>query len=188
MESMTGTTDDQLMVRAADGDETALQMLVERWERPVFAFLVRMLGSREEAEDLCQDTFMRMIKAADRYRPDGKFQSWLFRIAGNLARSRLRRRKILRWLPLGGEHHETPDPGPDPLADLERGQAREQVRAAVSRLPERQREALILKQYHDLSYQEIADAMVTSVGSVQMLLHRAMSALRKDLSRGRSER
>jgi len=157
MESMTGTTDDQLMVRAADGDETALQMLVERWERPVFAFLVRMLG-------------------------------WLFRIAGNLARSRLRRRKILRWLPLGGEHHETPDPGPDPLADLERGQAREQVRAAVSRLPERQREALILKQYHDLSYQEIADAMVTSVGSVQMLLHRAMSALRKDLSRGRSER
>nr|MBC8426700.1 sigma-70 family RNA polymerase sigma factor [bacterium] len=151
---MTGTTDDQLMVRAADGDETALQLLVERWERPVFAFLVRMLGSPEEAEDLCQDTFMRMIGAAGTYRPDGKFRSWLFRIAGNLARSRLRRRKLLRWLPLAGEHQETPAAGPDPLSELESGETRARVRAAVSHLPERQREALILKQYHDLSYQE----------------------------------
>ncbi len=176
------------MVRAAEGDETALQMLVERWERPVFAFLVRMLGSPEEAEDLCQDSFMRMIGSAGKYRPEGKFQSWLFRIAGNLARSRLRRRKILRWLPLANGHHETPAADPDPLTELESGEERAQVRAAVSRLPERQREALILKQYHDLSYQEIADAMGATVASVQMLLHRAMSALRKDLSRGRSDR
>ncbi len=185
---MTGQTDDQLMIRAAEGDETALRMLVERWERPVFAFLVRMLGSPEEAEDLCQDTFMRMIGSAGRYRPEDKFQSWLFRIAGNLARSRLRRRKILRWLPLANDHHEMPAAGPDPLDELEHGEARTRVRDAISRLPDRQREALILKQYQDLSYQEIADAMGATVGSVQMLLHRAMSALRKDLTRGRSDR
>ena len=184
---MTGMTDDQLMMRAADGDETALRALIERWERPVFAFLVRMLGSPEEAEDLCQDTFMRVISAANRYRPEGRFQSWLFRIAGNLARKRLRRRKILRWLPLGGEHHETPDPGPDPLKALANGQERERVRAAVERLPDRQREALVLKRYQDMSYQEIADAMDTSVASVQMLLHRAMDALKRDLTRGRHE-
>ena len=81
---MTNRTDDRLMLDYVEGDENALRILVERWERPVFAFLVRMLGSPEEAEDLCQDTFMRLIKAADRYQPEGKFQSWLFRIANHL--------------------------------------------------------------------------------------------------------
>ncbi len=184
---MTGMTDDQLMIRGAAGDEAALRTLIERWEKPVFAFLVRMLGSPEEAEDLCQDTFMRLISSSGRYRPEGRFQSWLFRIAGNLARSRLRRRKILRWLPLTSGHHETPAPGLDPLNALAAGQEQERVRAAIRQLPDRQRQALILKRYNELSYQEIAEAMGISVGSVQMLLHRAMSALKRDLSRGRHE-
>ena len=177
---MTHRTDDELMVDQIAGDENALRVLVERWERPVFAFLVRMLGSPEEAEDLCQDTFISMIKASGRYRPDGKFQSWLFRIAGNLARSRLRRRKILRWLPLTAEQAETPAGDPDALARLTGREERHLVQGAVARLPDRQRQALVLKQYQDLSYQEIADAMGTSVSSVQMLLHRAMTTLRRD--------
>ena len=80
---MTDRTDDRLMADFVEGDEYALRLLVEKWERPVFAFLVRMLGPTEDAEDLCQDTFVNMIKAADRYQPGGRFQSWLFRIAGN---------------------------------------------------------------------------------------------------------
>jgi RNA polymerase sigma-70 factor, ECF subfamily len=186
-DGMTNRTDDTLMINYAEGDENALRILVERWERPVFAFLVRMLGSAEEAEDLCQDTFMNLIKASERYQPDGKFQSWLFRIAGNKARSRLRRRKILRWLPLSGEHAETPTPGPDALKVLAEEDEQRIVREAVSRLPQRQREALILKQYQEMSYQEIADTMGTSVSSVQMLLHRAMTALRGNLKSRRDE-
>jgi RNA polymerase sigma-70 factor, ECF subfamily len=182
---MTDRTDDKLMTDYAAGDENALRILVERWERQVFAFLVRMLGSPEEAEDLCQDTFMKLIKAAGRYQPDGKFPSWLFRIAGNQARSRLRRRKILRWLPLSSEYDNTPANEPDALDTLSGKEERDLVQDAIARLPERQRQALVLKQYNDLSYQEISEAMNASVSSVQMLLHRAMTALRKDLkSRG----
>ena len=178
---MTNRTDDQLMTNYVRGDENALRILVERWERPVFAFMVRMLGSPEEAEDLCQDTFMKVIKAAGRYRPDGKFQSWLFRIAGNQARSRLRRRKILRWLPLTDEYDNAPAQGSDALDNMASQEERDLVQEVMARLPERQRQALVLKQYHDMSYQEIAAAMNTSVSSVQMLLHRAMTAMRKDL-------
>ena len=85
---MPHRTDDALMNDYVRGDENALRILVERWEQPVFVFLFRMLGSQEEAEDLRQDTFMNLIKAADRYKPEGKFRSCLFRIAGNQARSR----------------------------------------------------------------------------------------------------
>jgi RNA polymerase sigma-70 factor (ECF subfamily) len=184
---MTDRTDDQLLTNYVQGDENALRILVERWERPVFAFLVRMLGSAEEAEDLCQDTFINLIKASERYQPTGKFQSWLFRIAGNKARSRLRRRKILRWVPLTENYDNAPAPDPDALAGLAAQEEQRQVQEAIARLPERQRQALVLKQYQEFSYQEIADAMETSVSSVQMLLHRAMTAMRKDLTSQRGE-
>ena len=184
---MTDRTDDKLMTDYVEGDEYALRILVERWERKVFAFLVRILGSPEEAEDLCQDTFIKLIKAAGRYQSDGKFPSWLFRIAGNQARSRLRRRKILRWLPLTNEYDNAPTQGPDALDTLAGREERQSVQKAIGRLPERQRQAIILKQYQEMSYQEISEAMDTSVSSVQMLLHRAMTALRKDLASRRDK-
>lgn len=184
---MTDRSDDRLMTDYVSGDENALRILVERWERVVFAFLVRMLGSPEEAEDLCQDTFMKLIKAAGRYQPEGKFPSWLFRISGNLARSRLRRRKILRWLPLTDDYDNAPSADRGALDALSGREEQVAVRTALARLPERQRQALVLKQYQEMSYQEIADTMETTVASVQMLLHRAMTALRKDLASRRDE-
>ncbi len=175
------------MVDYVNGDENALRIIVERWERPVFAFLFRMLSSPEEAEDLCQDTFIKLIKAAGKYQPDGKFKSWLFRIAGNQARSRLRRRKIIRWLPLLSDHDTTPTPEADALESLAAQEAQTLVQDAIARLPERQRQAMILKHFHDLSYEGIAMAMDTTVSSVQMLLHRAMTALRKDSTMRRDD-
>jgi RNA polymerase sigma-70 factor (ECF subfamily) len=86
--------DDVLMARTAQGEEAAFRLLVQRWENDVLAFLIHMLGSREEAEDLVQDTFIKVYRQAGRYRGEGRFRSWLLRIAGNLARSRLRRRRI----------------------------------------------------------------------------------------------
>lgn len=180
--------DDELMARGAQGDEEAFRLLVLRWETPVFAFLLRMLGSREEAQDLCQETFLRMIRSAEKYRPTGQFPSWLFRIAGNQARSRLRRRKILRWLSFEESRSDPPSSSPDALQQLELQELQHEVRAAIARLPERQREALVLKQYQGFKYTEIAAVMGLSVSAVQMLLHRATAALRKDLARreGRS--
>ncbi len=181
-------SDDALMARGAAGDDEAFRLLVERWEGVVFSFLLRMLGSRDEAQDLTQETFVRVIGSAGRYRPSGKFHGWLLRIAGNLARSRLRRRRVIRWLSFDAVLVDPPHEGPDALGEIEDRERRLEVRQAVARLPARQREALILKQYHDLKYEEIAQAMGVTTAAVQMLLHRALTALREDLGRGRGKR
>ncbi len=180
--------DDELMARGAAGDDQALRTLVERWEGVVFSFLLRMLGRRDEAQDLTQETFLRMIGAAKRYRPSGQFRSWLLRIAGNLARSRLRRRRVIRWISFDRVDVDPPQESPTALDEIESRQRHDEVRAAVGRLPARQREALILRQYYELSYDEIARTMGVTTGSVQMLLHRALTALRDDLGRGRRGR
>jgi RNA polymerase sigma-70 factor (ECF subfamily) len=149
----------------------------------VRAFLIHMLGSVEEAEDLTQDTFVQVFRKAGSYQPEGKFQSWLFRIAGNLARSRLRRRKVLSWVSFKPEVHDRNSGRDTPAEDLERKDESRRVRAAVSALPERQREALTLHRFQGLKYAEIAEAMDTTVPAVESLIQRAMAALRQSLSR-----
>lgn len=171
-------TDDQLMSLVAQGDESACRLLVERWEGPVFAFLFRMLGSREEAQDLGQETFLRVYREAKRYRPSGQFRSWLFRIAGNQARSRLRRRRLVAWLRLDPETLDVPAGEETVEEALERQDTKAAVRRAIARLPDRQRQAVILRQYEEMSYREIAGAMGITVPAVESLLHRAMTTLR----------
>lgn len=179
--------DDELIARGAGGDEDAFRELVERWQTPVFRFLARMLGSREDARDLVQETFLRMCVNAPRYRPEGRFQSWLFRIAGNLARSQLRRRKILRWVAFEPRVHEPPAREPSAQEWLEREAGDAEVRDAIVALPDRQRQAILLRTFEEMSYQEIADAMGTSVGAVESLLHRATTALRRGLEARKAE-
>ena len=174
--------DDALMIRTAEGEEAAFRLLVQRWERDVLSFLIHMLGSIEEAEDLVQDTFVQVFRKAGSYRATGMFKSWLFRIAGNLARSRLRRRKILRWVRFDPVVHDMGDAGRGPDGDLEHGQRQEAVRAALGRLPQRQREALALHRFQGMRYKEVAEAMGTTVPGVESLIQRAMAALREDLA------
>jgi RNA polymerase sigma-70 factor (ECF subfamily) len=176
-------TDDELMARGAQGDEDAFRILVQRWERPVMAFLERMLGSREEAEDLGQETFLRVCRHAPRYRPSGQFRSWLFRIAGNLARSRLRRRRILEWVRFETARHDIAAAEEPPDRQLEREESRRAVRAALAKLPARQRQAVLLRRYDGLSHREIAQALGTTVPAVESLLHRALATLRRELAR-----
>jgi len=173
--------DDTLMIRTAQGEEAAFRFLVLRWEKEVLAFLIHMLGSVEEAEDLVQDTFIQVYDKAAGYLPQGLFRSWLFRIAGNRARSRLRRRKILRWVRFDTTVHETPAPEDGPLADLERKEAVAGLRRAVAKLPPRQREALVLHRFQGLKYKEVAVAMATTVPGVESLMQRAMATLRIEL-------
>jgi RNA polymerase sigma-70 factor (ECF subfamily) len=170
------------MARTAGGEEAAFRLLVLRWEKDVLAFLIHMLGSVEEAEDLVQDTFVQVYGQASAYRAQGRFQSWLFRIAGNLARSRLRRRKILRWVRLDTTAYEVPSEARGPLEDLERQEAVRSVRAAVAQLPARQRQALVLHRFQGLKYKDVALAMETTVPGVESLIQRALGALKTQLT------
>jgi RNA polymerase sigma-70 factor (ECF subfamily) len=175
------------MVRAAHGDEEAFRLLVERWQQPVYAFLERMMGSREEALDLSQETFLRVYAQAQRYHPLGQFRSWLFRIAGNLARSGLRRRRIVRWVRFEPLLHDRPAAAAPPESRIEREERRADVRHALSALPERQRQAVLLRHYSEMSHREIAQAMGTTVPAVESLLQRAMVTLRGELADEKSE-
>ena len=174
--------DDALMARTAQGEETAFGLLVRRWEGDVRAFLIHMMGSVEEAEDLTQETFVKVYGQARRYRGEGLFRSWLFRIAGNLARSRLRRRRILRWVSFDPRAHDLADRRAAPDADLVERERAVAVRAAVAALPERQRQALTLHRYQGLKYREIAAVMGTSVPGVESLIQRALASLRSQLA------
>lgn len=176
-------SDDELMARTAAGEEAAFRLLVDRWQGDVLAFLVHMTGSRDDAEDLAQETFVRVFRQAARYRAEGRFRSWLLRIAGNLARSRHRRRRLLKWLPLDLERHDVASPTVGADRGLEAEQTAQSVRAAIARLPERQRQALVLHRFQGLRYLEIADTMGTSLAGVESLIQRALAGLRTDLTR-----
>jgi len=176
--------DDALMARIALNEEAAFRQLVQRWEAPVRAFLIHMLSSVEDAEDLTQDTFVQVFRKADRYRPAGLFKSWLFRIAGNLARSRLRRRRILGWVRFESAEHDLPSPLGAPDRDLERKEDAVRVRAAIALLPGRQKEALVLHRFQGLKYKEVAVAMGVTVPAVESLIQRSLAFLRAALNDG----
>lgn len=180
-------TDDELMVRGAAGDEDAFRILVHRWETPVFSFLARMLGNPEDAQDLTQETFLRLCRQAGRYRPAGRFRSWLFRIAGNLARGMLRRRRILSWVRLEPVEHDLAAPEEGAQRRLEREETRQAVRAALLRLPARQRQAILLRRYEEMSQRDTAAAMGTTVAAVESLMRRGLAALAKDLGKEAGE-
>jgi RNA polymerase sigma-70 factor, ECF subfamily len=120
---------------------------------------------------------------AGRYRGVGLFRSWLFRIAGNLVRSALRRRRVLSWVRFDVARHDRAAGGESAQESLERRERSRQLRAALARLPERQRAAVVLRQDEGLSYREIAAALDTTESAVESLLTRAIAALRRDLAR-----
>ena len=177
--------DDALVEAAGRGDRDAFRTLVERWGPRVGAFLQRTLASRRDAEDLTQETFLRVYRAAPRYRAEGHFPAWLFRIAGNLARQELRRRRLVSLLL--GEPAERPEevfdsmPAPQsfhPESPLRADAIRRAVAAAMSRLPVRQRLAVLLRYYEEMPTTEIARALGTSPHAAESLLARGTRALR----------
>jgi RNA polymerase sigma-70 factor, ECF subfamily len=172
------STDSELVYRFRSGDESAFDALLERYRSPVFNFVYRLLGNTADAEDVAQETFVRVYQKMDSYRPEEKFSTWLFAIARHRALDRLRYRQ---------RHPTTPlDAAPEPsstsnaAADRELG---EQIAAAIQKLPEDQRTAIILSEYHDLSHSEIATIMGCSEKSVESRLYRARKTLR-ELLRG----
>jgi len=177
-------TEDQgtiLMGRLAEGDEHAMVELVGRWQQPVCAFICRFLGCQiEEAQDLAQEVFLKVWHQRNRWHAQAKFSTWLFTIVANLCRNQLRdagRRPHL--VPVQLENREdsvlSVEAGPDgdPLALAEAAELSRRLRSAVAELPERQREAFLLRRFAGLRYREIADILGVSPQSVDSLLVRA---------------
>ncbi len=174
--------DDALMAGVAQGEEAEFRLLVLRWEQGIIFFLRHMLNSQEEAEDLAQETFVQVFKKAGSYRPEGKFKSWVLRIAGNLARSRLRRRKILRWVSFDSAVHDVADGEIDKVDRMVEDESARMVHQAVTKLPDRQREALVLHRFQGMKYKEVAEVMGTTVPGVESLIQRAMANLRTKMA------
>jgi RNA polymerase sigma-70 factor, ECF subfamily len=180
--------DVRLMLRLRGGDAQAFDALFERWAGRVLRFVERMVGETSVAEDLVQETFVRLWRARERYQPEARFSTWLFTIAGNAARNELRRPfRRARYDSVDDDREGAPlelagdDPPADAQVDARRtGLGLEQALAA---LPERQREALWLRAVEGLSYAEVAESLATTEKSVKALIHRARVALARETDR-----
>ncbi len=172
--------DDAALVAAAlAGDTTAFDVLVTRHRRSVYQICYRFVHHHEDAADLTQDTFVRAWKALGSFRGQARFSTWIYRIAVNVSLNRV----SLKTPPRAVVDFELMADGrqPVPGAALEDEERRALVRTAVRSLPPRQRAALILRTYHELSHQEVAEIVGTSVGAVKANVFHALANLRKRL-------
>jgi len=170
--SESSSTDDELMARMVTGDISALGELVRRHQTRAWSVALRYLGDRSAAEDLVQDTFLTLFDKASQYRPRGQFVAYLFRVLAHKAISLKRRPTAGEFL--DGDHADT---RADVAQELDLAARKDRVQRALTRLPERQRIAMILRFYEELSYEEIASALGTSPRSVEGLLSRARDTL-----------
>ena len=174
-------SDEHLMQAVAVGDTDAFGELVRRHQRSAWNAAWRLLGDATEAEDAAQDAFLKILDAAPRYRPTASFRTYLYRVVTRLCLNRMEKKRphYVDRLPVS----PSADPGPPETLALR--ESADAVRRALDALPPRQRAALILRHYEDMSYQEIAEAMDTSVKSVERLLGRGREGLQRLLDESR---
>ena len=175
--SIDQESDREAILACQNGDRAAFDRLVERHQREIYRLCFRYVNSHEDASDLAQDAFLKAYRAIGRFRGDSAFSTWLYRIAVNTCLNFRASRRTA--------HEELSEALADPSAPVsqtmhERDQAR-RVRAAVTRLPEKQKATLILKVYHDLTHEEVAGILGSSVGTVKANLFHALANLRKML-------
>ncbi len=180
-------SDEQLIADAGRGDAEAFRALVERHHAGVMQFVQRFLGlrDRDAAEDVAQEVFLAAWKAAGRFRPRAKVRTWLLRMAANACLNHRRGARRRRTQPLEAAGEVVVAGGwraDDPAAAALRDEGARELAAAVDALPDKQRAAILLRHYHDLSYADIAETLETSVSAVETLLFRARASLGRMLA------
>jgi len=182
------STDEELVARSQGGDLDSFNQLVVRWERPIYALAYRVIGREEDARDVAQETFLRAFRALKGFKGQAKFSSWLYRITLNLCRDWIRRERRtpvvqapegVDVIEMAGESSPS-ESIEDLVSRHELGRA---VAKAMSQLPEEQRTAIILKEYHGLTFQEIADMQDCPLSTVKTRLYQGLSVLRRQLER-----
>jgi RNA polymerase sigma-70 factor, ECF subfamily len=184
--------DADVVALAQQGRDVAYRELVHRYERPVFSLVYRMVRDRELSEDLTQDTFVKVLSHIDKYRPEFKFSSWLFKIANNVAIDHLRRRTLDTVSMDGSPHAGTAEaveassfdvaiPQENALDELEAREVGTAIEVAIARLRPEYRACILLRHVEDRSYEEIAATLDLPLGTVKTYIHRARHELRKEL-------
>lgn len=173
----------QLLARTAEGDDDAFRIIVERHQDRLVRLCQRLLTDREEALDAAQEVFIKAYQKAGKLKPKGELYTWLYRVATNHCLNKIRRRRIVRFVPMGdSDSDETyslepanESPGPDiELVARERWQA---TQSAIAQLPENQRAVLVLAKFEGMSYRQIAETLEITEGAVESRLFRAMRNL-----------
>jgi RNA polymerase sigma-70 factor (ECF subfamily) len=181
-------TDEDLVARSRGGDVDSFNQLILRWERPIYALAYRVIGREEDARDVCQDTFLRAFRALPGFKGEAKFSSWIYRIALNLCRDWIRRqrRTPVVQMPEDAEAVERIALR-DPVESIEDLVARKELSAVVAEamavLPEEQRTAIILKEYHGMTFQEIAELQGCPLSTVKTRLYQGLTVLRRNLEK-----
>ena len=176
---MANLADDDLVQMYREGDVDAFDTLFDRYHVPIYNFARTMLGHSDGADDVLQDVFLAVARAAKTYDPRGRFRSWLFRLARNhclnrLQSERLRRRVIAES---GLDLADAPSGEPSPAEQVDSDERLARLRQLIADLPERQREAIALYAFEQMSYQEIADVLDIPLNTVRTLIHRARATL-----------
>ena len=188
---MSVPTDEDLLLAWRGGRQESLGTLVARWETPLFRFVSRMVDRPEDARDVCQETFLKIVDKADAFRDGARFSTWMYQIALNLCRDQARRKK--RWGHLvvansvtndGAEAEHASDETRDtsPSVALEQNETQTAVRRALARLPHDQREVLLLKEYEGLKFREIAGVLGVPESTVKSRMYAALDTMRTSLS------
>jgi RNA polymerase sigma-70 factor (ECF subfamily) len=184
-----GNQDDaEILRRCRTGDERAYRELVDRYRRQVYSMALRMLRREEDAEDVAQETFIRVFRALDRYDPARPFAAWLFTIAARLSIDHIRRRRQtpLSLFQRDAETQEertidVVDPGLGPEELTSRNEEERRAQRLIDSLPPHYRIVVMMRHQQDLSYEEIADALRLPLGTVKARIHRARALLKREL-------
>jgi len=187
MEAIQNLSDREVLRKAVE-DQGYLSILVKRYRTPLYNFVYRFVGDRETAEDIVQETFLRCLRHSHQYPAIEQVSTWLYTIAGNLAKTELRRRKRWHWIPIGPSEDEERKAFYEPV-DKERlpgeqtdsRQVKETVVDAIHRLPEEFREAVLLRDLNGFSYEDIAKIINCPVGTVKSRVNRGRLRLQKSL-------
>jgi RNA polymerase sigma-70 factor (ECF subfamily) len=182
----TAPADTELVVRALSGREDGFEELVRRYQRPIVAYVYRMVGDYDAALDLAQEVFIKVYNSLGRYRPEFKFSTWIYRIAHNSAIDHLRRQGAARTEEMEVEGQEgttfekpLASKAPTPEQETERGERRAEIEEVVAQLSPAYRELIVLRHSHDLSYDEIAEVTSLPLGTVKNRIFRAREAMRE---------
>ncbi len=173
-----------LLELALQGDTACFGELIERWQRRIYGFICRYVGNTDEAQDLTQDTFTKAYRNLDRLADPERFSSWLYTIALNECRMRFRKRRKIQLVSLPDEQSEAvPVPLKDEAASPEAKLAvKEDVRVlreAFDKLPEEQREVILMKEYQDLKFHEISDILGVPLSTAKSRMYLGLKTLRK---------